>query len=30
MLFVLSPDSKMVRKIKMGWKLTKLWVCYNH
>ena len=30
MLFVLSPDSNMVRKIKMGWKLTKLWVCYNH
>ena len=30
MLFVLSPDSKMVWKIKMGWKLTKLWVCYSH
>jgi len=22
---VLSPDSKMVRNIKIGWKLTKLW-----
>ena len=25
MFLVLSPDSKMVRNIKMGWKLTKLW-----
>ncbi len=25
MVLVLSPDSKMVRNIKIGWKLTKLW-----
>ena len=25
LLFVLSPDSKMVKNIKIGWKLTKLW-----
>ena len=25
MFLVLSPDSKMVRNIKIGWKLTKLW-----
>jgi hypothetical protein len=24
-IFVLSPDSKMVKNIKIGWKLTKLW-----
>ena len=25
MFLFLSPDSKMVRNIKIGWKLTKLW-----
>ncbi len=25
LLFVLSPDSKMVKNIKIRWKLTKLW-----